>query len=85
MPAERPLAPGEILNLVQGLTRDKLSYWSDKGYLPVIVEQRANQNYRFYQTKHVPIIEKAHELIVEGGMKDRQAFNKIYNDLGYSR
>jgi hypothetical protein len=79
------LTPGEILNKVHGLTRTKLDYWVDKRYISVIIQTRTGRDYRHYEERHIPILKKAVELSIEGGMKDKEAFNRIYNHYGFSK
>ncbi len=85
MLSTRLLTPGEMLNEVPGLKRHKLDYWCDKDYVPFVVETRSNRDYRFHEEKNIPIIKKAYELIIEGGMKDKEAFNRIYGQFGFKK
>ncbi|MCP4681069.1 MAG: hypothetical protein GY864_01885 [Desulfobacterales bacterium] len=77
MPKNNNLSPGEVLEKIPGLRRDKLNYWAKSGYLEIVREQIGNRDFTFYPKSSLPTIKAAYKLIVEGGMKDKVAFKRI--------
>jgi hypothetical protein len=67
----------EVLNIIKGLTRDKLNYWIDEGYIPVVIEQRSNQNYKFIEEQYIPMISSAYYHIVEVGLPEEVAWGYV--------
>jgi hypothetical protein len=79
MPSEERviLTPGEVLNAVLGLKREKLMYWALKGYITVKKETRGKRDYFLFYATDLPKIQQAYKLIVIGSMKDKEAFAKL--------
>ncbi|MBT6690420.1 hypothetical protein HN903_02545 [archaeon] len=75
------LGPGEVLEIVEGLKRDKLAYWTNKNYIPREIEQRGKRDYTYYHKKDIKLIQNAYQLIVVGGMKDKEAFERLKKSL----
>lgn len=75
------LTPGEVLNRIPDLTRDKLNYWLLKGYIKPIIITKGIRRYNFYSEDSFKRIEIASELIIGQGVKDSYAFNRIENEF----
>jgi len=74
---ERPLLnPGDVLNAISGLKREKLMYWVLKGYIRTHRETRGKRDYVFFYKEDLPKISEVYRRIVIGGMKDKEAFAK---------
>ena len=76
------LSPGDILRKIPGLTRDKLSYWVLKRYVPAKIESSGNRNVTKFEESVLPFIQKAYELIVVRKIKDREAFQILHDGNG---
>jgi hypothetical protein len=71
------LSPIEILEKFPNLKREKLMYWTTKGYLKTKVETKGNRKYNYFYPEDLPKIERAYDLIIVRKMKDCEAFNII--------
>ena len=71
------LHPGDVLNAISGLKREKLMYWVLKGYIRTHRETRGKRDYVFFYKEDLPKISQVYRMIVIGGMKDKEAFAKF--------
>ena len=79
---ENFFSPKEILDRFPLLSREKLTYWADKGYLRtkrIIIRERT---YKYFHIDDLDKIGLAVELIVVGNMKDKKAFQMIDAKIG---
>ncbi len=60
------LHPGDVLNAISGLKREKLMYWVLKGYIRTHRETRGKRDYVFFYKEDLPKISQVYRMIVIG-------------------
>ncbi len=71
---------GEIIEQVEGLTHDKLTYFVRAGYVKPEKIKRGSLNYNEFSRKDLEIIKGAWEYITTYDMKTRSAFERATRD-----
>ena len=67
---------GEIIGHVEGLTHDRLTYFSRAGYVKPEKIKRGSLYYNDFSQRDFEIIRKAWEYIITYDMKTRSAFER---------
>ena len=72
---------GQILEKVDGLTHDKLTYFVRAGYLQPKKVKRGTLDYNEFSEKDLKLIARAWDYIQEYDMKTKSAFNRAEAEL----
>ncbi len=75
------MTSGEILNEVEGLTHDKLTYFVRADYLKPNKIKRGSLNYNDFSETDLFLLKRAWELIRTFGTKTSFAFEKANEEL----
>lgn len=72
---------GAILYEVDGLTRDKLTYFVRAGYLNPKKNERGSLSYNDFSDKDLFLVKRAWEYIKTYDMKTKSAFKRAKNEF----
>ena len=75
------MSPSEVLDIVNGLTRDQLSYYSRMGYVNTKKVRKGKNDYNEYTPKEVAILKKAYYKIDRHGTSPKRAFEKARKEI----
>lgn len=72
---------GEILQEIDGLTQDKLTYFVRAGYINPKKIRRGSLNYNVFSDNDLSLVKRAWDYIKKYGTKTSIAFEKARNEL----
>lgn len=75
------MTPGEILEKVEGLTHDKLTYFVRAGYLSPRKIKRGSLFYNDFSREDLELVRRAWDYIRTYDMKTRAAFQRARAEL----
>lgn len=75
------MVPQEVIENIPGLTREKLSYYVNKGYINPEKEKRGSNYFNVFSKEDFLVIKRAFSYIKQFGSQPRIAFEKARKDL----